>query len=687
VRTKVTLVLVFLNVALFFFIFKFERNWRTEAASLEARRRVLGPEAADIRTLEVGSPVAGASFSLAKRGETWWLTKPLEWPANPHAVDSLIKELNLLEHESSFGTKDLAKNGQSLADYGLDKPKLTIAFTSGEASAAASTPVTLQIGDATKSGNRLYILSSDGSRIHVVSHALADTFSLTLDQLREDTLFTIPVFVARSLSVRTGNPDQARGAVVAGVPVRVRRDGSHWTFDTPFSGRGGKTAIDIAISGLDALHAKTFNPPNPPATPPSAAPTMRITLEGTNGSETLFLGEALGSTAITTGAATAPDVEYYAQLEGSEQGGKTRAAIFTVAVPALLLDTLRNAKDQLRERHVLDFTARAVTAVTLAAPVQPDQPSLTLQLLDPTARADDNAPWQLVRRGDGTQGPQILPADRAAVQRLLQQLTLLSAKNPGGFVSDAPADTDLENWGFKRPERELTLTLAEPGPARGGAAPAAAKTTTLVLQLGTDSAHRLYARVDPAQNSKTSVYAVDFDVDRELPVTPLAWRERLVHALPAVARLTALRLAPVGDNATPLYAHTLAAGETWDAALAAEPAARQAALRTVLEQLTVLRARQFLQDTFTEKISAAGDERPWKYQLDATVSLPGGAGGEQTSTLTLFLTERLGGAEQYAGAKEFGVVFGIEQPFLDALTQLTYGPRDPGPPPAEEPKK
>ena len=28
-RTKVTLILVFLNVALFLFIFKFERGWRT----------------------------------------------------------------------------------------------------------------------------------------------------------------------------------------------------------------------------------------------------------------------------------------------------------------------------------------------------------------------------------------------------------------------------------------------------------------------------------------------------------------------------------------------------------------------------------------------------------------------------------------------------------------------------------
>ena len=55
-RTKVTLVLVFLNVALFAYIFHFERAWRTEAASREARRRVLGPEAARITTLEVEAP-------------------------------------------------------------------------------------------------------------------------------------------------------------------------------------------------------------------------------------------------------------------------------------------------------------------------------------------------------------------------------------------------------------------------------------------------------------------------------------------------------------------------------------------------------------------------------------------------------------------------------------------------------
>jgi len=116
-RSKVTLVLLFLNVALFFFIFYFERDWRIERASQEARRRVLGPEAANIRTLEVSGTTPGSSFSLERRGDAWFLTRPVEWPANLNAVSRILNELQFLEHEASFNTRDLEKNGQKLADY------------------------------------------------------------------------------------------------------------------------------------------------------------------------------------------------------------------------------------------------------------------------------------------------------------------------------------------------------------------------------------------------------------------------------------------------------------------------------------------------------------------------------------------------------------------------------------------
>ena len=656
-RTKVTLVLVFLNVALFFFIFKFERPWMTDPRAREARSRVLGPEAADIRTLTLTSSVPGGSFSLARRGDTWWLTQPLEWPANLHVVNSILHELQLLENVSSFSAKDLAANSMSLADYGLDRPKLTVSFASGDAP-----PTVLRIGDSTNVGNRLYLLSPDGERIHVVARGLADSLSLGLDKLRADTLLTVPAYEARGLLVQS-----------SAVRLRIRRENNRWLFDTIINNaRAGKTAIDLAIGGLNDLRVKSFSPAAPPATLPSVDPKLRVTLEGNNRRETLFLGDPVPAPPAAPAPPPPPadasiSVEYYAQLEG-------RATVFTVAVPTALVETLRNAQVRLREKRLLEFDLPNVTAVALSAP---NQPPLTLQRLDAGATPAD-ATWQIVRRGDPASGPQTLPADRAVVQRLLEQLTLLSAKDPGGFVSDAPANADLEKWGFNRPERELTLTVAAAAaPAPTAQPPKPSPSATVTLQLGTDAQGAIYARLDPLTNPKGSIYAVDLDLRRELPVAPRDWRERRLPALPPTATITAFTLTSTKPDAAPLYTYKLAANETWLTVLAAEPAAKKTALEALLAQLRAPRAKRFVQDAFTDRVTVAGDDRPWSFQLEATVALPGGTGGEQTSTKTLLFTERVGGAQQLAGSREFNAVFEIEQPLLDALLTFTSAPPAP----------
>ncbi len=621
-RSKVTLVLLFLNVALFFYIFYFERDWRIDQASREARRRVLGPEASDIRSLEVAGSVPGSSYSLERRDDSWYLTKPVEWPANPNAVSRILNELQFREHETSFPTRELEKNGQKLADYGLDQPKLVVTFTSGEVGGSQSRPArttVLRIGDTTKVGNHLYLLSPDGERVHVVGRQLADSLSVPLEELRSDTVFSIPVFEARSLSLQTTAPSPVR--------VRLHREGSRWSFETPVIARAAKNATELTINGLDALRVKSFVLQNPPGTQPSTAPVLHVTIEGNNRHETLYVG-----------APTDGDQTYYAQLEN-------RHAIFTVTIPKALLDTLSNARDDLRDRHVLDFDASAVTSIALSAP---NQPELDLQRLE--SAAGNQAPgWQIIRRG-GTPGPQTLGADAAAVQRLLEQLESLTALK---FQSDAPTNADLEDWGFNRPEREIALTFA------------GATQVTLQIGLPTNHGNVAYARIA----GSSSVYAVEPDILRETSVLPLDWRERVLATIPASGRITSLTLANADGSA--IYTRTLSDGETWDAALAKEPAARKAALGTLLSQLRLLRATRFIQDGFPEKVFAAGEVRPWRYRLDATISLPGGAGGAQTSKMTLWFAERNGGVEQLAGSKELGAVFAIEQPLLDALWTLT----------------
>jgi hypothetical protein len=58
VRTKVTLALLFLNVALFFYIFKFEHAWRNRSGLARGAAPGARTETADIRILEVKSTSA-----------------------------------------------------------------------------------------------------------------------------------------------------------------------------------------------------------------------------------------------------------------------------------------------------------------------------------------------------------------------------------------------------------------------------------------------------------------------------------------------------------------------------------------------------------------------------------------------------------------------------------------------------
>ena len=655
-RTKVTLVLLFLNVALFFFIFYLRPQWATEERLKEARRHVLGPETINIQSLEIAT--GGRTVRLVKRGEAWALTQPFDWPANPFAVSRILTTLQNLQHETSFAVADLAKNGQSLANYGLEKPSLTVTFTTGLAQPA--TPgvelprTTLRLGDTTKDGNRLYVLSPDRTRVHVVDRSLAESLALPPEQLRSDALFTIAVFEVRSFNLRTAAP--------ANLPIRLRHEGNNWAFETPIVARADKAATELAINLLHALRVRSFvDTTPPPELSPATSRTLSLTLEGNNRRETLILGGAVPPVAPAPGQPAPTTADYYGQMDGS-------SVFFTVAMPTTptdLVDVLRNAQTKLRDRRVLDFDPRAVTAVTLRTP---NSPELVLQRLETTATTGEATPWQIVRR-DGAQAPLTQPADADAVKRLLEKLSQLSAQE---FLTEVPTSADLEGWGFNSPQREVTLALAgAPSPAAPALPPR--RSTSLKIGVGTERG--------PSANAFDGdhYYRVDAEILRDLPVEVRAWRDRHLRELPAGARITSLKLTDLASK-TVLFEKELAPASAPIAPVAPADAAPtgDAALKPLLDQLRSLRARAFVADRFTPTITFDGAERPWKYQLDVTVALVGGA-GTQSSTYTLLFSDRSGGSTQFAGAQDLDAVFEIEQPLLDALWKLTYGPQDPGP--------
>ncbi len=659
-RTKVTLFLLFLNVALFFYIFVLDPRWNTEDIARDARRQVLGPEAANIQFLELAGPALDTLIRLERQGDAWRITRPYEWPANPFAVDRIIKELQFLEHETSYEVANLGATGLSLADYDLENPPLTVTFGTlppaedapGAAAAPAALSTTLAIGSRTAIGNRLYVLSPDRSRVHVVPQTLAQALSLDLEDLRADNCFTIPNHEVRSLNLQAAGP--------ANVRVRIRREGSRWTFESPIITRADTAATQDALSKLRDLETLEFIG-DPAAHPERASasgtntPSLRITLEGNNRRETLLLGNSPGEAPAAD--ATTPPAEqvYYARIEN-------RAALFTVAIPTELLNTLQNAQARLRDPLVLDLSGRTVDSISLT---DGDGNEVILQKLESGGGALANASgWQVVRRADdGTLHTQ--PADRSVVEEmLLRDLRELRAQS---FVRDVPTEAQLEDWGLSRPERIIALNFSAETPS-----PLSADNLTLLI--GTDqTGDNTYAKL----RRQTFVYAVSPAILASTPVDPLHYRQRLLRDLPAGARITGLTLRDMSTN-TVLYQRELREGETWDQVFANLPRPQGPALATLRSEVRTLRARRFIADPFTETIMVEGEQRAWRYRLDTKLSLTGDA-GNQVIDSTLFIADRAGGDLQLVGSPEFNVIFAATQPFIEALWTLTYAERDPGP--------
>ena len=649
-RTKVTLVLIFLNVALFYAIFFLRDDFKgaTDTTS------ILGAEVSNIQTLSVTNASGETLTRLEQRAGKWLLTQPLAWPASETAVRNIITELQFLRPITTFTVEEFEKNGQTLADISLAPAALTLSFsTAPSPDNPAPAPVLVRIGKPTDVANRLYILSPDGQRIHVVPRSLAESLYRSLQSLRSDELFNIFVYEARSLVLETSPSSR----------VRFRRENDKWFIDG--LSRANKQLTELAIGDLRSLRVHSFvNPDSPEAANARTAfanPALRITLQGNNRRETLILGRPApadpdAETATDTETPPEPAKLYYAIMEGEETGGPSAASatLFTVSITDKFLHgTLLNAQRVLREKQILDLDPAALSSITIVSPDSPQE--LVLQ------RLDTSNVWQTVVRVPGRE-VRTEPADTALVENLIASLLRLSVEDTPaspGFI-DVASEAQKEEFGFNRPARTVTFTTTG-SPAQ----------PPVRLLIASSQDQRTYARLA----SQEYIYRIDGEILRELSTDPLHYRKRELRDLPAIA---ALKLTGLGATETVLLETPYPLPE--DSPL------NRSAIDTLVAQLRNLRAKNFVSGEFTRTVTTAGEERPWKYRLDATLASTGA--GATPATSTLFIADRAGGGIQLVGSTDLNAVFEAEQPLIDALFALTYGSRDPGPtppPPAPTP--
>jgi hypothetical protein len=480
-RFKLTVLLVILNVALFGLIFYIDKVRSTRSIYDSGSRLILDPVFVQgLDQIEIKSAASDPWIFKKDSPDSWVTLSPVQWKANPYAIQQLLFQFRKLSWESRFPVSQLAQAGQSLESYNLSSPPIRITLQSGTAS------LTLGLGAPTEIGNRLYVLSPDGEFIQVISRGLVETLQRDMAEFLDRRIFGLGIEESRVIQV------QDRSA--SNVRVRLERGEAGWRFVSPIEAAADTERVEALIAQWQGMDAKGFEGTGE-MDPDLEGNALRLTFEGLNQRETLVLAPAVDD----QGEA------YY--LAKREQHG----AVFRVRPEPV--ETLQRVQDILREKRVLHRHAGDWTSLK----VEFGNLSTTLQQLE-------NGSWQVLYTDEGG-ALKTLPADPESVERLSDLMRTMEAVN---FVSDAPAENDLARFGLTNPQRQLSLRKPSG--------------ETVSLQIGGVSTEAEGTLLYASTNQSASVFLLRPHILAGIPLNPWYYRERTLPVLPERAVVTRLRL-------------------------------------------------------------------------------------------------------------------------------------------------
>lgn len=300
----------------------------------------------------------------------------------------------------------------------------------------------------------------------------------------------------------------------------------------------------------------------------------------------------------------------YAQLE-------RYPAIFLMD-PGIVTD-LVDVQERLRERRFLRSLDQNWTSLEIR-----DHDRLT------TLQRLENGQWQVLFTNEAGV-LQSISADIEIVEETMRRLRNLEAIR---FASDAPSELDYDRFGLSEPRRSVRIQGA-----RGQ--------QTLIRFGNPDEDNLVYA--DTSLNG--TVYRIEPHILTDIPVEPLHYRDRVLRSLPESAQVIEVRLLDRSAN-----------DQTVRRLVAAD-------LPTALADfIAESRVESYLSIPFTEPLRL--DRRrsvEWRFNLEVDfISSPG---SENLRTLEFLLTERLGGARQFAVLRGEHTVFVLPANTVSALEQ------------------
>ncbi|HTX20328.1 MAG TPA: DUF4340 domain-containing protein [Candidatus Aquilonibacter sp.] len=399
-NSKTTGIWFALAAVLFAFIFVFQHYFRPPANTIQPILAGLRPQM--VTSIQV-IPNGALEIRADRTNNSWMLTKPIVYPAQPAAIETLLTALQNLAPATKISAAEFGRENSDV-EFGFVHPQTSLVIQAG------NQRWQLDVGNKTAPGDQVYLrvvgvegaFVADAGWLKLIPHAVNDWRSTALVEAGQNDFDSILL---------------TNGAEV----VEFHRDATNglWRMTRPLQARADSDRITDALQHLLTARVTQFvtDDPNADLTAFGLQPA------GLD----LWLGHGTNFTVgIYAGKSPADDsTQIYAQREGWNA---------VVTIPKASLSEWDGTVNDFRDSHLLELTA----------------PVAEIDVRDGTNY------YALQRQGtnDWTIPGEKFPVDADNVQQFIEILANLRIVD---FVNSVVTAPDLPAYGLAAPRREITL--------------------------------------------------------------------------------------------------------------------------------------------------------------------------------------------------------------------------------------
>ena len=374
---------------------------------------VMGVPTFQVASVTIKRPGRVIRAARDERGR-WRVTAPVNAPANPAKIESLLaalSSLRVVDGEKGF----VADNVKDFAPFGLAGSEVTVELTT---TVRSEGPLVLHVGKPVPDHpDRVYVRQGDQDDVVIVDAKALSEVPTSAVALRSHQVADIEPAAVTQIEI------QARGDTFA-----LKRGPRNWELTAPRKEKADTVSVMSFLSRIDTLETSEFFQPNQVGNPELDPPVMTVKIWEKRRAQSPDSSPAdEPALVLRIGKHDLLRKTVFARLENDDA---------ILAVPDTLIEVLPKNAFAFRDLTMLSLNPADIRKLTVTRAGRTDE-------LEPNKGGEPNR-WRLRRPIDA-------PADTRSVTQILAMLSNLRADQ---LITDAVGDGKM--FGLDHPLMEIT---------------------------------------------------------------------------------------------------------------------------------------------------------------------------------------------------------------------------------------